>query len=930
MSSSGDLMAHLLRFIGHALCALVLVPIGVSAQQTRPKLSEMIHSTGNIGTEFWIAIPPNEINPFPVDELEIYVASAYETEIEVFDAAAGRTYKRWLMPYEIRTLSDKRGETDWTWEVRESEQVVKKGIRITSDQPVSVYVLNSKVTTSDGYMAIPVSSWGTEHIATTYYDFREFKEWAGGFLIIASEDGTEVTVQLRGTGATEGKTAGGRALGSNPFNIVLNQGDVYMVKGDGKTRGVFDLTGTKITSSKPVGLISFHERTTMPNLMINGNGRNHLAEMTPPTAAWGKKYTAIELQRENRNGAGKGDVFRVIARDANTRWTLKYYDKQSKKLLGEAGGLIAKAGEFVDLGQHAAPVVLTHGYSVWEADKPILVLQYSCSSSWDGDPTLDPFMVTVTPDEQFATSAMFQFPTSAKFSKHRLSLIIKTDTSSPNLIDNLKSLEVDGVPVWRHPAAQSPTLLFNQMPGGLYWAVLDFGVESRAHRITSNGMVSFGGHIYGYGAVDAYGWPLGADVRDLTLNDTMPPVITRTTLDCGTFEFEATELRNIPDPPRPVRVDSDQIETGIAGVDTVPGQGSNNYRLTRITDQIFPRTPAYKRFKYRWTVVDRDMPARCVYYVKDWYGNMTIDSCKYVPQIVSGTPREIAFGRTRPGLAVTRELVLTNTSPKEVTITRAYLRKGLDFSITSGAITSPVAVPSQGIYGLTIKYNATRESVLDEDTLVVETSCLLLNIPISAASLVPKIEIEDYDAGYNAPGELTCKSGGLRITNNGTDTLVISKFTGLANSSFSVSTSALTDLPYRLPPGSSYQLRDVCYRRNDMGNDSIRVEFTSNAEGPKPYSIWKGTTLISTVDEQRERDVHVESADDAVRISWTVEGVGSVNVLNLRGQILQSSAMQPDQRQFVVSSSIAARQVIIINLNDAAGNVLRSKKVVLH
>lgn len=922
-------MANLIRFIGHALCAFLLVATAVSAQQRHPKLSEMMQSAGNIGTEFWIAIPPNEINPFPVDELEIYVASAYETEIEVFDAAAGRTYKRKLMPFEIRTLSDKRGETDWTWEVRESEQVVKKGIRITSAQPVSVYVLNSKVTTSDGYMAIPVSSWGTEHIATTYYDFREFKEWAGGFLIIASEDDTEVTVQLRGTGATEGKTAGGRALNSSPFKIVLNQGDVYMVKGDGKTRGVFDLTGTKITSSKPVGLISFHERTTMPNLMINGNGRNHLAEMTPPTAAWGKKYTAIELQRENRNGLGKGDVFRVIARDANTRWTLKFYDKQTKKLLGESGGLIPKAGEFVDMGQYAAPVVLTHGYSVWEADKPIMVMQYSCSSSWDGDQILDPFMVTLTPEEQFLTSAVFQCPTSAKFSKHRLSLIIKTDTSSPDLIDDLKSLEVDGVPVWRHPAAQSPTLLFNQMPGGLYWAVLDFGVESRAHRITSNGMVSFGGHIYGYGAVDAYGWPLGADVRDLTLNDTMPPVITRTTLDCGTFEFEATELRNIPDPPRTVRVDTDQVETGIAGIDTVPGQGSNNYRLTRITDQTFPRTPSFKRFKYRWSVIDLTRPARCVYSVNDWYGNRTIDTCEYAPQIVSGTPSQVAFGRTRPGLAISREVTLSNVSQRELTITRAYLRKGRDFSITTGAISTPVVIYPQGIYGLTIKYDAKRESSLDVDTLTVETSCLLLNIPMSGSSLVPQIEIENYDAGYNAPGELTCKSGGLRITNNGTDTLIITKFMGVANSSFSVSTSALTNLPYALPPGSSYQMRDVCYQRNDMGTDSIRVEFTSNADGPKPYSIWKGTTLISSVDDELERNVQVVSTDSDVQISWTLEGVRSVNVLNLRGQILQSSAMQPDQRTFSVLSSVIARQAVVINLVDAAGNMVRSKKVLV-
>jgi hypothetical protein len=260
------------RYVSRFL-ALLFVSIAAltaaQAQRKVPTAEQILNINGAQGTEFWIAIPPNEINPFPVDELEIYVASAFETEIEVFDAAGAKTYKRKIQPYEIRTLSDKRGETNWTWECREPEQVVKKAVRITAKKPISVYVLNSKVTSSDGYMAIPVNGWGTEYLATTYFDFREFKPWACGFIVIGRENGTEVTIQLRGTGELDGKTEGGRRLNSAPFTILLDEGDVYMVKGDGETRGTFDLTGSKIKASKPVGMISFHERSTMPNLLIN-------------------------------------------------------------------------------------------------------------------------------------------------------------------------------------------------------------------------------------------------------------------------------------------------------------------------------------------------------------------------------------------------------------------------------------------------------------------------------------------------------------------------------------------------------------------------------------------------------------------------------------------------------------------------------------
>ena len=170
------------------IAALILVALNSASAQKRkiPSVEQMLN-TGSQGTEFWIAVPPNEINPYPVDELEVYVASAFDTDIEVFDAAGDKTYRRTLKSYQVRTLSDSKGETNWTWELREPEQVVRKGIRIRAKQPISVYVLNSKAATSDGYMAIPVNGWGNEYICTSYYDFREYDQWAGGFVIIARE-----------------------------------------------------------------------------------------------------------------------------------------------------------------------------------------------------------------------------------------------------------------------------------------------------------------------------------------------------------------------------------------------------------------------------------------------------------------------------------------------------------------------------------------------------------------------------------------------------------------------------------------------------------------------------------------------------------------------------------------------------------------------
>ncbi|MBU3699192.1 MAG: hypothetical protein FGM33_04170, partial [Candidatus Kapabacteria bacterium] len=325
MQPSELIFAGRIRQLGYALVVALSIFAArqADAQGRKAPTFDQIMNSGNAGTEFFIAIPPNEILPFPVESLEIYVASVFDANVELYDYAGAKSTRFAVKANQVKTLSDRR-ELNWSMEVRDAEAPQLKGLRIKSDKPVSVTVINSKVTTTDAYLAIPTRSWGTEHIAVAYWDFREVKPWAGGFIIIAKEP-TEVEILLRGSGNNDATTSGGRKIGDR-INVFLDEGEVYMVHGDGQTRAAFDLTGSLITSDKPVGVIGFHMRTTMPNQLINGNGRNHLCEMLPPTTSWGRKYSTIEFKRA-RNLAGRGDVFRVVAKDNNTRWTLRYYDK---------------------------------------------------------------------------------------------------------------------------------------------------------------------------------------------------------------------------------------------------------------------------------------------------------------------------------------------------------------------------------------------------------------------------------------------------------------------------------------------------------------------------------------------------------------------------------------------------------------------------
>lgn len=815
----------------------------LAAQRSKAPSVDKLLSSGGQGTEFWVAIPPNEILPFPVEGLEIYVASAFDANVELFDFAGDRSTRFKLKPYEVRTLSDRK-ELNWSMEIRDAEMPVRKALRLTSDKPISVYVINSKVTTTDGYMAIPTNGWGQDYISVSYWDFREVKPWPGGFMIIAKEP-TTVDILLRGQGKNDATTSNGRRIGER-ISVFLDEGEVYMVHGDGQTRAAFDLSGSLIRADKPVGFISFHMRTTMPNLLINGNGRNHLCEMLPPITAWGKRYSTVELKRARRLD-GRGDVFKVVAKDDQTRWTMKYYDKTNGKLLGQNGGLLAKAGDFADITQATQPTAITEGFSVWEANKPIFVMQYSCSSSWDGDQILDPFMFNVTPEEQFITSTIFQSPTMAQFTKHYLNLIVKTDTSDKKKMEeNLKSLEIDGIPVWSDPRAEKPSLLFTRMPNGLFWASIEFGTDARAHRISGNGLVSFGGYIYGFGAVDAYGWPAAAGFRPTTSVDTLAPVIKGDSL-CGDYKFEATELRNIPDPPREVPVDTDQVETGIALIDTVPGQNSYNYRLELITDQIFPQAPSFKRFKYEWQVIDKSKDARAIYYVRDFADNVTLDTCYYFADKLVITPDPLLFGKIRLGSKKTLPLTIKNNSDVEVTLTASKMLAGTYFKIASGQIPDgkEVKIPGRGSYTIDIEYSGTRETSdvtkdWDKDTIQINTSCGLFKHGMTGVAAIPRIKVRDFDAGTRGLNEKFC--GPLLIENPGSDTLVITAITGYDNSAFSLSAGYTPALPISIPPRGRVELKDVCFVSDKIIDETKDVTFANNGDGPDSVSKWTGNT----------------------------------------------------------------------------------------
>jgi hypothetical protein len=805
-----------------------------NSQGRKPSPEEMLFNSSQ-GRVFWVAIPPNEIFGYQANALEIYVASAKDCNVTISNPYTGLLKTKKVSAMKITTFSSVDGDLSWNMECRESEEIRSdKVIKIESDQPISVYVLNAKLVTSDGFLGIPQSGWGNEYIHCSYYDFKEIQDWYSGFIIIAGEDNTKVNVELRGRGKGSGKTFLGRDLGDK-FQITLNAGQTYMVGGNGKSRGIWDMTGSKITSSKPVGLISFHERTIIPAYDI-WNGRDHLSEMLPPVVAWGKKYVTVEYKRDK----GMGDYFRIVGSQPNTKISCKYYDKDDGRILGNYEGTLKNAGDFLEFLEVFVPqgaintIKSVRGTSVWEADKPVLLMQYAYSQDWDNMTEFDPFMIIVVPQEQYIPGTVFQTPASSAFITNWFNIIAEHDSTDLAFSD-LKSIKIDGQPISNFAGGSRFT--YNQIPTtNLYWAKL--AMNPGAHKIVGNGKTKFGGYIYGFSYADSYGWPAAMALNKLDITDTLPPVLTKAG-DCGTFYVNATEKRNgkADDNPR-------QVDQGVRTIELL--DGSINYNLTITNPDPFVDYPPVYTADFVLEVKDKSQDAFAVFSVTDNYGNFSIDSVSYEADKISLDPSKIAFGSIRLGTSKLMTAVLSNVGDSIVTIKSIKLEKGKEYKIISGGAPPEFDIPPGGTHNIVIEYTPINESLdpkyEDKDSLLIVTRCDTSNYYIHGRAVFPRIAVEDWNAGSVVVNKKVCKDvqtgTGLKIWNEGTDELIITGIKGVVLP-FTTTPSNI-NFPIKIAAGGDYFLSTPCFSPPATQQYSIDVTFESNAGSGDSVSNWMG------------------------------------------------------------------------------------------
>ncbi|XP_068676392.1 uncharacterized protein [Montipora foliosa] len=177
-----------------------------------------------------------------------------------------------------------------------------KGIRLTSDKPITVHGLEKADGRGEAFLVLPVDSLGRYYIVATYFPMLN-----AIVQVTAKEDNTVVLFSLKTKSNDDGSVSyGGKLYGDGDvINVTLNALDVFQVL------GTSNLTGTVVRSSKPIAVFSGNDCTWVPyqyQLPCN-----QLIEQIPPVGGWGKHFITSPTPN-----SPDGDIFHIIASQNNT------------------------------------------------------------------------------------------------------------------------------------------------------------------------------------------------------------------------------------------------------------------------------------------------------------------------------------------------------------------------------------------------------------------------------------------------------------------------------------------------------------------------------------------------------------------------------------------------------------------------------------
>jgi hypothetical protein len=478
-------------------------------------------NSNNAGTLFWITFHPCWEDPGPNNSLRIYVSSAVATTVTLEIPGLAIIRQKVTIPNDVIEfpLPVSEGQAyskgNGGLPIRPQPAQVWEGraIKLSSDYPIVVYGVTRYQYTSDGYLALPVSSLGQKYQVASYEDPTNN---TGQFLpsytsIVGVYENTKVTFRLGGFENMMVPLLNGDTLRANQtMKATLNEGDIWLIPGIGPFN---DLTGSTINASKPVNVLSGNFCAYIPSHI---GYCDFIIEQELPDNVWGKKYHVTPIQaRKNYT------IIKIFAKKPMTQY---FFDGLPKGTIQNPGGLNGRGWIETRAGSDAKPRPV-----VVSSNEPINVVQYNPGQDDDGVAN-DPFQLQLSPIQQYQTEIVFNTPGirgGFGFKDNFINIAYKA-TIDGGLPQDMEIAEVlDGQFRW------IPLEAFSGNPGTPFNDYDDDGRRyySKTIKLLYDGVYKlrakdpFVAYAYGYDSYDSYGFPTSVATADLESPDTLAPYL---------------------------------------------------------------------------------------------------------------------------------------------------------------------------------------------------------------------------------------------------------------------------------------------------------------------------------------------------------------------------------------------------------------------
>jgi hypothetical protein len=738
------------------------------------------------GQHFFVSFMQNEtriLYPGVGIELQIFIATNDPAVVNVNIPTISNTNyninKDGILTLDMKAIS----------ELRQSETILRKGIEISSDVPVSVYVFSSQDRTSDLYAAIPVPFWGTEYVAVSfpndqyiqpYYNeidsLQNFEPRQSEFEIMAAYDSTSIDI------IPAAITELGKQVGRT-YSIMLNKGECYLVKSYKASIGLGDLSGSIVRGNKPFGFLSGHVRTAIPNTLGNPmNSKNHLVEMLSPTSSWGKRYVSVPFGTNK-----KGDFFKVLNIKPNTTVTLTTNSMQKIVTLTDPGSFAT----FSKINEPA----------VWQSDEPVEISQSMMHTEDEFIPILyDPCLVMLPPAEQYVNKILFQTPGNSlnnpkQFDSNFVSVVAEESA--------LSDIQLDGILLNSFTRISSQKIVSTN----LYWT--NIKLKSGKHEISSvNG--KFSGIVFAMGDADSYATALGTSLNNVLYPDTLPPEFSLLE-DCGRLQGT-------------IHDDADTNSTGFSVV-TVNADSTFNYKYT-----ITGMSDTSKVVEFQAEPINYFADGRIIVYAIDKNGNMSRFEYDYKGKFIDATGN-IDFTGLNITDTICVDAYIINLSEEDLVLddilsndVRVVPKE--DFSF-------PATMNPGGRLDFKVCYYPDGDSTKISGLLTYRFHCMDSAIAVRGSIEAPGILAIGHDFGDVLVGDTICSYIYLVNTGNvplDADSLLIMNYL----SEYKFDTTGI--FPRKMYPGDTLRIR-VCYMPMARQRDSLGFTCLNNKNLPNNASV---------------------------------------------------------------------------------------------